>query len=199
VASLESEVEVLKEELDHLRAELNRLRAKFGAASRASSALDSPGLRRVAETDSHSEGGHSGFSLVGSEASGASHSSHIISAGVPTSGYQGTSSAKSLSWPEREAICADIGSWLAKSLRGGHRGPSGRDRIPLGSRVWLVARDFTGTVFDPVRVCHNFTDCKALVKRGSDTGESIFIGVPSEREAKLVVARAHLSWPCGDY
>ena len=91
---------------------------------------------------------------------------------------------------DTEAICGDIADWLVKCLAGSHRGPSGRDRIPLGSRLWLVARDSTGNVFDPVRVCYNFTDCKALLKRGSDAGDSIFIGVPSEREGKLIVARA---------
>ena len=45
----------------------------------------------------------------------------------------------------REELCCG-GTQQDGSHRG--RGPSGRDRIPLGSRLWLVARDFTGNTFD---------------------------------------------------
>ena len=100
-----------------------------------------------------------------------------------------------MSWGEREAICDEIGEWFLRCLRGLHRGSSGRDRIPLSSRVWIVARDFDGFVYKPCQIYHSFSECKHLVKRGSECGESVFIGVPSEREARRIVAVAQLGWP----
>ena len=41
-----------------------------------------------------------------------------------------------------------------------------------------------------------YFDCKVfLVKRGSSAGDSIFVGLPSEREARRVVHAATLRWP----
>lgn len=100
-----------------------------------------------------------------------------------------------LSWGEREEICQGIGEWVLNSLRGVHRGPSGRDRIPLANRVWLVFRDFEGLNYEPVHVCTTWTSCHNLVKRGHDTGESIFVGLPSQREAQAVAAAAGVGWP----
>ena len=41
-----------------------------------------------------------------------------------------------------------------------------------------------------------FGPCRGLVKRGpTDLGSSVFIGLPSEREAKIVVAAAGQVWP----
>lgn len=100
-----------------------------------------------------------------------------------------------LTWAEREAICGDIAAFLVRCRTGQQRGTSGRDRINLPSRVWLVCRDFEGQDFDPVRIYKVFALCKDLVKRGADCGQSIFVGLPSEREARFVVALAGLRWP----
>ena len=48
-----------------------------------------------------------------------------------------------------------------------------------GSRYWIVTRDFKGELLHPVGIYARFGDCKALVKRGSDLGASVCIGVPS--------------------
>ena len=100
-----------------------------------------------------------------------------------------------LSWAEREEVCDQIAAWILRALRGEHRGASGRDLIPYSSRIWIVARDFEGLVYQPVRIFRSFSAAKALAKRGADCGDSIFIGVPSDREARRIVAAARLGWP----
>ncbi len=94
------------------------------------------------------------------------------------------------SWPERESICTGIGQWVLRCLADRPRGASGRDRLVLSSRVWLVIRDYEGRVLEPARLYHRFSDCRSVVKRGSDLGLSIFVGLPSIREARVVAAVA---------
>ncbi len=59
----------------------------------------------------------------------------------------------------------------------------------------LVARSYQGEVFSPPRVFRVFTRCRELVKRGSDVGDSVFVGVPSEREARKVAEASGLGFP----
>ena len=101
----------------------------------------------------------------------------------------------SLSWEEREAVCEEIAGWVRRCLDSSHRGSSGRDRIHLPSRIWIVARSCEGDNYNPVTVCRTFGACKRLVKRGEDCGDSIFVGLPSIREAQRVVSFAGLQWP----
>lgn len=102
-----------------------------------------------------------------------------------------------MTWLERESICDEIGLYIQRALLGDHRGPSGRDRIQLGSRVWLVFKDYEGLEYRPVRVCRTFSECRDLVKRGQDCGDSVFVGLPSDREACRVAAAAGFTWPTG--
>ena len=100
-----------------------------------------------------------------------------------------------LTWTERERICDRIAHFLLRALEGDHRGASGRDEIPLASRLWLVARSYDGQCFRPLLVYRRFCDCKSLVKRGADLGSSVFIGIPSEREGRRIAATSGLGWP----
>lgn len=85
-----------------------------------------------------------------------------------------------MSWEEREAICDEIGAFVLRGLRGEYHGSSGRDQISLPSRLWLVFRDHFGD---------------RLTKVGHQLGDSLFVGLPSEREARLVCSRAGVPWP----
>ena len=98
-------------------------------------------------------------------------------------------------WAEREEICDGIAAFLVRALRGENRGPSGRERLVLSSRIWIVARSIDGEEFRPLRVFRCFAACKALVKRGQSCGDSVFVGLPSEREARRVAAISGLGWP----
>ena len=111
-------------------------------------------------------------------------------------GSIGSSASRcTLSWEEREAICDEIGAFVLRGLRGEHRGASGRDQISLPSRLWLVFRNYDGEDLDPVVVCRTFGECRRLTKLGDQLGDSLFVGLPSEREAHLVCSRAGVSWP----
>ena len=101
-----------------------------------------------------------------------------------------------LSWTQREEICDEIGKFLARSISGQYRGTSGRSKIPLPSRLWIIVRDFWGQICSPVKVVRSWTSCKLLCKPDNhECGDSVFVGVPSEREARRVVLAAQLRFP----
>lgn len=100
------------------------------------------------------------------------------------------------SWTEREAFARELGRWFRGRLQGQQNGLSGRDRFRLSSRYYLVAANHRGErVSPPLRVFQRLSDVKQICYRENGWGESIFIGVPSLREAKLLATAAHLPWP----
>ena len=181
VAELESEVRFLRQEIVRLSGEVVLLRRSSAELSErqssAASVLDSP-LR--------APGSSSSYTLL-TEPAANSIQTGLVQTGVAQTVPQ--------TWAERERICEGIGAWLARGLVGDHRGASGRDQLRLSSRVWIVARDYSGVESNPVLVFNAFHKCKGFVKRGEDCGQSLFVGLPSQREAKIVVARAGLDWP----
>ena len=103
------------------------------------------------------------------------------------------------SWEEREKISREVGAYLVRALAGQHRGSSGRDKIKLGSRLYIIVRDFVGNVHvSPVRVLYRFSEVKQACCRGGDWGDSIFVGFPSQREGRVCIASAGFAWPESD-
>jgi len=97
---------------------------------------------------------------------------------------------------EREGICRTIGEWLQRAVRGEHRGNSGRHRLPEGSTLYIVCRDFAGkTYLDPIKVCYRFSEVRSLCSSKGDWGNSIFLGLPSALEVRAVVRAAGFSCP----
>ena len=74
----------------------------------------------------------------------------------PSAAYP-SSAPGNLTWLEREAICDQIGCFLARSISGDQRGTSGRDKIPLASKLWIVVRDYSGQIYTPVKVVRSWT------------------------------------------
>ena len=107
---------------------------------------------------------------------------------------QSVPASQRITWEEREEICDSIGQWVLRCLSGEHRGTSGRDRNPVSSRYWLIFQDYESVRYNPPLVFARWCSAKALVKRGQDTGVSIFVGLPSERECVRVVRGAGLQW-----
>ncbi len=184
---LRVEVAALREELESVQAELVRLRRSFA------------GLRVSEASNSHppsAEPSESGYTVASS--AGASATTGVASVAADLGGGphlpQGARPAV-LSWGQREALCERIGAFLRRALNGDHRGSSGRDLNPLSSRYWLVAKGIDGQVFDPPRVFRTWSSAKALVKRGAEVGDSVFVGLPSEREITLVVQAAEFRLP----
>ena len=86
-------------------------------------------------------------------------------------------------------------AWLLRARDGEHRGASGRDRLPQGSKLWLVLRSYEGEDFDPPRVYQSFAPAKAVTKRGADLGQAILVGLPSRGDLEAVIASAGLPAP----
>ena len=113
-----------------------------------------------------------------------------------------TPSAPSL--PKRSAELSDarreaavsVGHFFERCLKGLPRGLSGRERVELASRVYVLVKDFEQKVYEPVQVYHRWGDIKPLVSRtGNQLGDSIFAGFPTLQEAQIAVAAAGLTWP----
>ena len=114
-----------------------------------------------------------------------------------------SSAASSPSAPvvDREVVCKDVGAWVARALRGEHRGLSGRERLSPGSKIYLLFKDYEGNTYNPVQIFHRWSDlCPPVSAAGSvekkpRTGSSVYIGLPSQADARLVVHSAGLQWP----
>ena len=184
IIDLEDEVGELRSDLRNCRLEIARLRRLVEAGSEAA----------LVESAAQSEPSFEPPSVTGNFTS--TLGSYSVVEGGAGSGHAAPSAAappvapNPQSWAERENICTGIGQWVLRCLAGRPRGTSGRDRLVLSSRVWLVIRDFDGRVLEPARLYHRFSDCRSVVKRGSDLGLSIFVGLPSIREARVVAAVA---------
>ena len=100
-----------------------------------------------------------------------------------------------LSDRERQELADEIGDWLRRELDGRGGGLSGRDRLDLRSRIYVLVQDHRGVRFDPVRVFSRLSDLRAHFARRGDPGQAIFIGFATNWEARRAVARANLSWP----
>ena len=96
---------------------------------------------------------------------------------------------------DRLQLAREAGAFLRRCLEGDHRGTSGRSRLRLSSRVYILCRDYNGTCYNPVQIHHSFGSLRSLVKVGSSCGSSIFIGWPSQWEAYACTIAAGLEWP----
>ncbi len=199
VAQLRLEIEILKEELASLRSEVDRLRRSL-VGLRAGSSSSAPPTPPRSESYPHSDGSYSQVeeaSHIGSESESRVEGSPSPAPRSPTplqSSSATSGSGLPLNWRQREEICDQIGLWIGRCLRGENRGTSGRDRNPLASRIWLVVRDIEGIHYNPPLLFRSFTAARPYVKRGSECGDAVFVGLPSEREAVRVVGIAGLHW-----
>lgn len=204
VQQLEREVSELREELSSVTSELSRLRrAIAGLRATGARSASASSLGEISEVESERS-----YSLVGGSDYPASAESSVLDyAGAtigaapvtPLSEVGSTSLSRPsvvLSWQRREEIADLIGGFLARSLAGENRGASGRHLNPLQSRLWIVIRDFSGQIYSPARIFRSWSSAKHLVKpNGVDCGDSVFVGLPSERECRRVLQAAGLAWP----
>ena len=193
VEDLRREIEVLKEDHKALEEEVRRLRRALA------------GLRATDRPSGYPESEGS-YSYVGSLAGGGASvapssparsfgSADGRSAGGSVAPSAATGGVGPISWPAREEIADNIGLWIRRCLNGENRGTSGRDRNPLQSRYWIVVKSIEGEIYNPPLIYKTWSGAKGLVKRGAETGDSIFVGVPSEREVIRVVRFAGLDLP----
>jgi len=182
--TLESEVQQLKLELASLTARVQALEAEkevgYSSQNIHSSPITvnyhSPAASPIAELPPFPGAGGPLLASTAITAAGSVGGSESVSA-------------------ERLAIAREAGFFLRRCLEGVVRGTSGRDRIQAPSKYYILAKDITGKTYNPVLVFKNFSKLRGLVKSGSSCGDSIFIGWPSEEEARECVSSAGLIWP----
>ena len=190
------ELQDLREEVDDLRAEVRRLRR--GLTELRALVVEQQGTTSGRDSAGFGSYSSASFSPSPDRAGTAAAVASGTVQSVPEQAGCGTvpSAHTTLTWQQREEICDQIGRFLARAIAGAHRGSSGREKINLPSRLWIIVRDFSGQIYTPVKVVKSWSSCKVLCKpSNNECGDSVFVGVPSEREARRVVAAAQLEWP----
>ena len=116
----------------------------------------------------------------------------------PSSAAASVAEAATSLTAERLGAARLIGAWIRRGLRGEPRGLSGREKISLASRFYIVVtlvRDFDLVNYNPPRVFSSWGEAKTLTHRLGQPGDSIFVGVPSRAEVRAVCAAADLETP----
>ena len=95
----------------------------------------------------------------------------------------------------RKQLARRIGQFILRAVRGEPLGSSGRDRLALQNRCYLIFADYEGAVFRPPVFTRAFAEVRERCKRGADCGRSIFIGLATLWEAAIVVEEAGFDLP----
>ena len=95
----------------------------------------------------------------------------------------------------RTALAREIGGFLRRSLEGGYRGSSGRNRLRLQSRLYVALSDHTNTAFAEPRVFYRLSDLRSSVFFRGNPGEATFIGFASQWEARVALGEAGVAVP----
>lgn len=95
----------------------------------------------------------------------------------------------------RRRLAEQIGGFLRRCIRHEPRGSSGRDRLRLQNRLWVVIAGFDGRVLPQPRAEFSFALVRELCKIGSDPGRSIFVGFATQWEARIALEAAGLVIP----
>eukprot|EP00435_Cladocopium_sp_Y103_P037073 s2573_g9.t1 len=89
----------------------------------------------------------------------------------------------------RVLLAKGIGKFLRRAVSGQPRGSSGRDRLRLQNRCYLVIADFSGQQLAVPKFLTSFAEVRQLCKRGADVGGSVFVGLPTKWEARALLVR----------
>jgi hypothetical protein len=131
--------------------------------------------------------------LSSTQSAGSSEFELVVT--EPSSTAASTAEAATSLTAERLGAARLIGAWIRRCLRGEPRGLSGREKISLASRFYIVVRDFDLVNYNPPRVFSSWGEAKTLTHRLGQPGDSIFVGVPSRAEVRAVCAAADLETP----
>ena len=114
---------------------------------------------------------------------------------VPEPGTGSAAAAASALSSERLQASRLIGAWIKRCLRSEPRGLSGREKIALASKFYVVVHGFDLVIYNPPKVFASWSEAKALTHHLGQPGDSIFVGVPSRAEVRAVLAAAELEIP----
>ena len=177
--------DLLREQVSRLQALVLDLTADLRDLAKENKAL----VARVGELEGRvneleEKGSDSGFDLVRAEVAPTPVPSQaapsVVAVGIPA---------------DRLAIARQIGRWLRECLGEGPKGKSGRDRVSLPSRLYIVVRSVGREVHNPPKIFYKWSAAKPWVSVRGDLGDNIFVGLPSEAEAIEAVRAGGFSLP----
>ena len=175
--------ERLLAEIEALRGGLEALRVQVGSLE-----------RRVREAEGR-RGSTESYSFVSEEALSSSSLGPAPSSYSVRSSNLNTSPVDPTDTPGRTRLAEEIGQFLRRCVTGHPRGPSGRDRLALQNRCYVVVRTFEGVVLDPPHFHSAFAPVREQCKRGSNCGSSAFVGFPSKWEARVALRAGGFALP----
>ena len=82
---------------------------------------------------------------------------------------------------------ADLALFLRRCREGLPRGSSGRDRLRLQNRYYIILADYEGVFLPEPIFTSGFAEVRRICKRGADAGGSVFVGLATQWEAKLAL------------
>ena len=170
------ELEDLLEVVERLRDRVERLEIENGRLE-----------RRVGELEAGGSCGNSSFEVVTPISS--SFRTVPLPIAAPAAPCTPELSA------ERVRAAESIGGWLQRCLSGLARGNSGRDKVDLPSKLYLVAKDIFGNTFDPPQIYYSWNQARARVSKSNKFGDSVFVGFPTVAEARIALIAAGLQIP----
>ena len=200
VGFLLRQVKQLKDEKDKLVEEVDLLRKELLGKDESEGSLEGFSVvegNRGESSNSRREGG--------AKARGVAARGVIQTAvGTQTELAEGSQAERGVpTRAERESIAVGIGDFFKRCLAGEGvpRGLSGRDRVPLQNRYYVVIRDYEGRIYRAARVFHSWKPAKAILCQGESNsyGESIFCGFATLWEAEIAVRHAGYVWPGTEY
>ena len=159
-------------ELRALRAELEALRLTVASQG-----------ERISELEAKTETG----------AEGSDHFFFFFS--LPEEALASEGLVSSTDRQGRERLAKECGQFLKRAVRGVFRGCSGREKLKLANRIYVVLVNFEGQRLPGPKVTENFAEVKEICKRGSSAGASVFLGFPTLWEARIAVEEAGYTWP----
>ena len=114
-------------------------------------------------------------------AAGSASASSEVGAASSTTAPGPEEGSSVQSWEFRLEVAREIGSFLRRAVEGGNLGTSGRQKVTLKSRLYIIVKDRSGNLYtDPVRIERTWRCAKALVEKDGSFSDAIFVGVPSE-------------------
>ncbi len=176
VRALRAELEALRLSVEAVRESVEELRDRIDPLGGEEESVGRD-FRRVSPSVAPSS---SGYSFVSQNPVPTTQPTHLLA----TADHEG-----------RAALAREIGRFLVRCLEGSNRGQSGRARLKLPSRLYLILADYSGNRLSEPRVVRDFATASSICKRGPSCGQSIFVGFATEWEAKLACEEAGIAWP----
>ncbi len=146
LSSLLAEVQSLTREVADLRARVLSLEGRQLASDLPPSALSSP------ITVNYVGGAYPELPPF---PSGSAASQLPLSGEVPSpnpSSVASTAAGEIYTESQRIAAAEQVGKFLARAVRGDIRGDSGRSKLRIPSKVYILVRDIRGKIYDPVQI-----------------------------------------------